>query len=112
MHDMIVTGGENVYPREVEDVLHSHPAVLEAAVFAAPNENWVDAVVAAVVVRRGTTVTAEELVEHCRGQLASYKKPRRIMFVDELPKNASGKILRREMRSMVASIADQTAGAL
>jgi len=101
MNDMIVTGAENVYPREVEDVLHRHPAVLEAAVFPIPDEHWVDAVTAAVVLRAGHAVETEALIEHCRANLASYKKPRLIVFMDELPKNATGKILRREVRATV-----------
>ena len=98
LHDMIVSGGFNVYPREVEDALSSHPAVLEAAVVGRPDAEWGEAVHAFVVSRPGSVVDAEELVEHCRTTLAGYKKPRGVTFVEALPKNASGKILRRSLR--------------
>jgi acyl-CoA synthetase (AMP-forming)/AMP-acid ligase II len=94
--DMIVTGGYNVYPREVEDALSAHPAVLECVVVGAPDERWVEAVSAFVVA--GGTVSEEELVEHCRGRLAAYKVPKTVRFVDEIPKSAVGKLLRRALR--------------
>jgi long-chain acyl-CoA synthetase len=94
---MIVTGGENVYSTEVEDVLYRHPAVLEAAVFAVPDERWGEAV-HAVVVPRGT-VTADELVAFCRESIAGYKVPKRIELREEpLPKSGAGKVLKRELR--------------
>jgi long-chain acyl-CoA synthetase len=96
--DMIVTGGENVYSTEVEDVLYRHPAVLEAAVFGIPDERWGEAV-HAVVVPRGA-VTAEALIEHCRGAIAGYKVPKRIELRDQaLPKSGAGKVLKRELRA-------------
>jgi acyl-CoA synthetase (AMP-forming)/AMP-acid ligase II len=96
--DMIVTGGENVYSTEVEDVLYRHPAVLEAAVFGVPDERWGEAV-HAVVVPRGE-VTADELVAHCRESIAGYKVPKRIELRDEpLPKSGAGKLLKRELRA-------------
>ncbi|MFI4976837.1 MAG: long-chain fatty acid--CoA ligase, partial [Caulobacterales bacterium] len=101
--DMILTGGENVYPREVEEVLYEHPAVLEAAVIGAPDETWGELVVAVVCTRLGENVTPEELIAHCRAQIASYKKPRQVVFIDALPKNASGKVLKRELRDRIAS---------
>jgi fatty-acyl-CoA synthase len=96
--DMIVTGAYNVYPREVEDALHAHPAVSECAVVGAPDERWVEAVVAFVVRRPGSTVTGPELTEHVRTRLAAYKIPKRVEFVDAIPKSAVGKVLRRELR--------------
>jgi fatty-acyl-CoA synthase len=96
--DMIVTGAYNVYPREVEDALHAHPAVAECAVVGAPDERWVEAVVAFVVRRPGGTVTGPQLTEHVRTRLAGYKVPKRIEFVDAIPKSAVGKVLRRELR--------------
>lgn len=96
--DMIVSGGENVYPREVEDVLHQHGAVREAAVFGVPDEHWGELVSAAVVLHHGSNATEAELDAWCREQLAGYKRPRAWHFVDELPKNVSGKILKRELR--------------
>ena len=97
--DVINTGGVLVASREVEDALFSHPAVAEAAVVGTPDEKWVEAVTAVVV--RKTDVTAEELIVHVRTRLASFKVPKAIHFVDELPRNASGKILKRELRAQV-----------
>lgn len=94
--DMIVTGGYNVYPREVEDALAAHPAVRECVVVGAPDERWVEAVTAFVV--PGGEVTAQELVEHCRGLLAGYKVPKTVRFVEEIPKSPVGKLLRRALR--------------
>jgi acyl-CoA synthetase (AMP-forming)/AMP-acid ligase II len=96
--DMVVSGGENVYPREVEDVLYQHPAVAEAAVIGVPDAKWGEAVKALVVAKPGQTVTAEELIEFCNGRLAGYKRPRSVDFVDALPRNPSGKVLKRELR--------------
>jgi long-chain acyl-CoA synthetase len=96
--DMIVTGGENVYSTEVEDVLYRHPAVLEAAVFGVPDERWGEAVHAVVVPR--CPVTADELAAHCRESIAGYKVPKRIELRDEpLPKSGAGKLLKRELRA-------------
>ena len=96
--DMIKTGGENVASREVEEVLYRHPGVEEAAVFGVPHPVWVEAVVAAVVAREGASPTEDELVGHCRVHLAGYKTPKQVHFVDALPKNPSGKLLKRELR--------------
>jgi fatty-acyl-CoA synthase len=96
--DMIVSGGENVYPREVEDVLYQHPAVAEAAVIGVPDPKWGEAVKAVVVLKPGETVTAEVLVEFGKERLAGFKCPRSIDFIDELPRNPSGKVLKRELR--------------
>ena len=93
--DMIVSGGENIYPAEVERVLREHPAVDDVAVVGFPHPRWGETPVAFVV---GAEVEATELIEHCRHHLASYKKPSAITFVAELPRNAAGKVLRRELR--------------
>ena len=96
--DMIVTGGENVYSTEVEDVLYRHPAVAEAAVFGIPHERWGEAVHAVVVPR--SPVTAEELIAHCRESIAGYKVPKRIELRGEpLPKSGAGKLLKRDLRA-------------
>ena len=101
--DMIKTGGENVASREVEEVIYRHPAVEEAAVFGVPHPTWVEAVVAAVVTRRGTQLTEEEVVRHCRTHLAGFKTPKQVYFVDALPKNPSGKLLKRLLRDQFSS---------
>ena len=99
--DMIVTGGENVYSTEVEDVLYRHPAVLEAAVFAVPDDRWGEAVHAVVVPRDDVgAVDEDELVRHCRASIAGYKVPKRIDVRHEpLPKSGAGKVLKRELRA-------------
>lgn len=107
LKDMVVTGGANVYTKEVENVLYQHPAVLEAAVFGLPDEAWGEIVAAAVVRRPGRTASAEDLVAWCRESLAGFKKPRAVHFVDDLPKNASGKVLKRELRKILSDRASQ-----
>ncbi|MBW1785049.1 MAG: long-chain-fatty-acid--CoA ligase [Deltaproteobacteria bacterium] len=96
--DMIISGGFNIYPREVEDVLYMHPAVLEAAVFGVPDDKWGEAIKAAVSLKEGMDASEEEIIDHCKKQLASYKKPLSVDFIKDLPKNAYGKILRRELK--------------
>lgn len=96
--DMIISGGENVYPREVEEVLYQHPAVLEAAVIGIPDPYWVERVHAVVVTRKGESTNAEELIAFCKKQIAGYKTPKTVEFVDSLPKNPAGKILKKELR--------------
>jgi acyl-CoA synthetase (AMP-forming)/AMP-acid ligase II len=98
-NDLILTGGYNVYPAEVEDVLQSHPAVAMCAVFGIPDEIKGEKPWAAVVPRAGATIDAAALDAHCREQLAAYKVPRRFLIVDELPRSSVGKILRRELRA-------------
>ncbi|WP_406457453.1 AMP-binding protein [Streptomyces sp. NBC_00876] len=98
--DMIVSGGENVYPTEVESALAEHPAVSEAAVVGLPDEMWGEAVTAFVVLRAGAgRPTERELVDFTRDRIASYKKPRRVHFLDALPRNPNGKVLKRELRA-------------
>jgi fatty-acyl-CoA synthase len=96
--DMIVSGGENIAGSEVERVLYEHPAVLEAAVVARPDDRWREVPVAFVALRPDAVATAEELVAHCGAQLARFKVPKAITFVDALPRNPSGKVLKRELR--------------
>lgn len=96
--DMIVTGGENVFPTEVEGVLYQHPAVLEAAVIGVPHEKWVEAVRAIVVLREGKETTEEKIIAFCKSHMAGYKCPKSVDFVTELPKTPSGKVLRRVLR--------------
>lgn len=96
--DMIVTGGENVYPREIEELLYQHAAVAEAAVIGVPDATWGEAIKAIVVLRAGKSATAEELMAGLKGKLADYKHPRSVDFVAALPRNPSGKVLKRELR--------------
>lgn len=97
-HDMINTGGFNVYPREVEEVLYQHPAVREAAVVGVPDDRWGEAIAAFVALRPEARCTEPELIEFCRTRLAGYKKPTRVEFLPDLPKSAVGKISRRDLR--------------
>jgi acyl-CoA synthetase (AMP-forming)/AMP-acid ligase II len=97
--DMIVTGGENVYPAEVENALFGHPAVADAAVIGVPDERWGEAVKGVVVLKAGMAATAEEIIADCRGRIAAYKMPKSIDFVAVLPRNPSGKVLRRQLRA-------------
>jgi long-chain acyl-CoA synthetase len=96
--DMIITGGENVYSTEVEAVLYQHPAVLEAAVIGVPDDQWGEAVKAVVVLRDGQQASAEALIAHCREQIAAYKCPKSVDFLDTLPKSGAGKILKADLR--------------
>jgi acyl-CoA synthetase (AMP-forming)/AMP-acid ligase II len=100
--DMIVSGGENIASPEVERVLYEHPAVLEAAVVGEPDERWGEVPVAFVVRRPGAEVDADQLREFCLGRLAKFKVPRRVEFIDALPRNPSGKVLKRELRPWAA----------
>ena len=96
--DMIKSGGENVSSREVEEAIYQHPFVSEVAVIGLPHPKWIEAVAAFIVKREGADCTEEAIALHCSQRLAGFKAPKRIIFVDALPKNASGKILKRELR--------------
>jgi acyl-CoA synthetase (AMP-forming)/AMP-acid ligase II len=98
--DMIISGGQNIYSREVEEALFAHPAVLEAAVIGVRDEKWGETVRALIVRRAEATLTEEEVIAHCRANLAGYKKPKSVMFIDELPKLASGKVNKQELRAL------------
>ncbi len=102
--DIIVSGGENVYPIEVEEVLSQHPDVAEAAVIGVPDERWGETVKALVVARAGSSPSADELVAFARQLLAGYKLPRSIEFVDELPRTPSGKVLKRKLRERTVTL--------
>ena len=95
---MIVSGGENVYPIEVEEALCAAPGVADVAVIGVPDDRWGEAVKALVIRRQDSAVSADELVAFARGQLAGYKLPRSIEFVDDLPRTPTGKVLKRELR--------------
>lgn len=96
--DIIIRAGENISPEEIEAVLHSHPKVDEAAVIGIPDEEWGELPMAVVVVKKGQVATPEELMEYCRANLASFKRPRSVVFIDELPRNPMGKVLKRVLR--------------
>jgi long-chain acyl-CoA synthetase len=96
--DMIITGGENVYPKEVEDILSEHQAVQECVATSAPDEKWGERVQAVVVLKEGHKTTEKELIDHCKGKLAGYKCPKKIDFWDKLPKTTVGKIQRNEVK--------------
>ena len=97
-NDMIISGGANIYPREVEEVIARHHAVAEVVVFGVPDPKWGEAVKAIVVPQQGIQGTADDIINFCRANLASYKKPQSVEFLTSLPKNAYGKVLRRELR--------------
>ncbi len=96
--DMIISGGENIYSREIEEVLHKHPAVADAAVIGVPHEQWGETVKAFVVLRDGQTATAEEIIDFTRAFLAGFKRPRSLEFIESLPRNLSGKVLKKVLR--------------
>jgi long-chain acyl-CoA synthetase len=103
--DMIISGGENIYPREVEDLLHAHPGVLDVAVVGQPNDRWGETVTA-FVVKKDPKVTDEELDIHCKNSnhLANYKRPRKYIFCEALPRNASGKIMKFVLRKQLEEL--------
>jgi long-chain acyl-CoA synthetase len=96
--DMVVSGGENIFPREVEEILYKHPSVQEAAVIGIPDPYWVERVHAVVVLKKGASVTDHELIDFCKQNLARFKAPKSVEFVDALPKTSTNKILKRELR--------------
>jgi fatty-acyl-CoA synthase/long-chain acyl-CoA synthetase len=97
--DMIISGGMNIYPAEIEAAIDSHPDVYEAAVFGIPSEEWGETVHAVVVARPGSGLDEAMVIAHARANLASYKVPRSVTWIDELPKTGSGKVLKRELRA-------------
>jgi fatty-acyl-CoA synthase len=99
-HDMVISGGVNIYPREIEDLLHTHPAILEAAVVGVPDPEWGETLRAFIVVRHGQDISEGEVIDFCRSGLADFKRPRKVTFLAELPRNPTGKILKRELREL------------
>jgi fatty-acyl-CoA synthase len=98
--DMVISGGVNIYPREIEDHLSTHPAILEAAVVGVPDPEWGESLRAFVVLRNGHQLTEADVINYCREHLADYKRPRKVTFLAEMPRNPTGKILKRELREM------------
>jgi acyl-CoA synthetase (AMP-forming)/AMP-acid ligase II len=96
--DMIISGGVNIYPAEIEDVLHRHPAVEDVAVFGVPDPEWGERVHAAIQRRSGAELAADEVIAFCRQRLADYKAPREVSFHDDFPRDTAGKLVKRLLR--------------
>ncbi len=96
--DMIIRGGENISPQEVEDILHSHPKIDEAAIIGIPDPEWGQEPRAIVVLKNGENLDPDEIIEYCRSRLAGFKRPRSVVFIDSLPRNPMGKVLKKELR--------------
>jgi fatty-acyl-CoA synthase len=99
-HDMVISGGVNIYPREIEDHLHAHPAIADAAVVGVPDPEWGETLRAFIVLRDGHRLSADDVIAYCRNHLADFKRPRKVTFVAELPRNPTGKVLKRELREL------------
>ena len=103
LEELVISGGENVYPAEIEDALHAHPDVVEAAVVGVPDERFGEVCAAFVVLREHASATEDELRDHCRERLARFKVPRTVTFVDELPRSSMGKVRKDELRAAVGA---------
>jgi fatty-acyl-CoA synthase len=104
LKDMYISGGENVYPAEIESVLHEHELVADAAVVGVPDERWGESGVAFVVLERAAQASEDDLLEHCRARLAKYKVPRAVRFVAELPRSGMNKVLKDELRELEVGV--------
>ena len=98
IRDMIIRGGENIYPKEIEDFIYTHPKVSDVQVIGVPDKQYGEEIMACVILKEGVTMTEDELKEFCRENMAKHKTPRYVAFVDEFPMNAAGKILKYKMR--------------
>jgi fatty-acyl-CoA synthase len=103
--DMVISGGVNIYPREIEDRLHTHPAILEAAVVGVPDPEWGETLRAFVVLRSEQQLTESEVIDYCRAELSDFKRPRQVTFVTSLPRNAMGKVLKHQLRAEASLLA-------
>lgn len=103
--DMVISGGVNIYPREIENILHNHPDIVEAAVIGVPDDEWGESLAAFVVARPGCELDAAAVAHYCRDNLASYKSPRQVHFIDVLPRTVTGKVLKRNLRELAAQAA-------
>ncbi len=99
---MIIRGGENIYPREIDDLLYTHPAIAHAAVIGVPDELYGEEVTAFVVLKDADSVTETEIVDFCKQHLADFKCPKTVHFVDDIPKGPTGKLLKRELAKLFA----------
>lgn len=97
--DIIITGAENVYPREVEEVLYAHPLIAEAAVIGVPDPKWGEAIKAVVTVKSGGSTSERDVIDFCRERIAGFKCPKSVDFADDLPENPAGKILKKDLRA-------------
>jgi acyl-CoA synthetase (AMP-forming)/AMP-acid ligase II len=97
--DMVISGGVNIYPAEIEEVIYEHDAVLDVAVIGVPNDEWGEELKAVVQLKPGARASADDIIDFCRERLADYKRPRTVDFVAEVPRNPSGKLLKREIRA-------------
>jgi acyl-CoA synthetase (AMP-forming)/AMP-acid ligase II len=104
MKDMIISGGENIYPAEVESVLIEHPAIADVAVIGMPDEKWGESVVAVVVKADAVVLSPQDVIDFANGRMARYKLPRRVVFTDLLPRNPAGKVLKRELREQFGTM--------
>jgi acyl-CoA synthetase (AMP-forming)/AMP-acid ligase II len=100
---MIITGGENVYSIEIENVLYSHPDILESAVVGLPDKIWGEKIIAAVVLKSGKSTNDKNIIDFCKEHLADFKVPKRIVFLEELPKTGSNKISKQKLREFLLS---------
>jgi fatty-acyl-CoA synthase/long-chain acyl-CoA synthetase len=98
---MIISGAENIYPKEIEDVIHSHPQVREVAVIGIPDEIWGESVCAVVTPAEKHELTEARIIDYCASRLSNYKKPKKVVFMTELPKNAAGKVMKHVLREQV-----------
>ena len=98
--DMVISGGINIYPRDIEETLLQHPDISDAAVIGLPDEKWGERLKAFIVLAPGTSLTAEDITAFCDGRISSMKTPKEIDFIDQLPRNASGKVLKTELRQL------------
>ena len=104
--DMIVSGGENIYTSEVEAALYQHPDIQECAVVGVPDEKFGEALFAVIITTPGSTLTQTEVINHCRKRIGGFKIPRQLVFVEEMPKSAMGKILKNELRRKYSTKSD------
>jgi acyl-CoA synthetase (AMP-forming)/AMP-acid ligase II len=106
---MFISGGENVYPAEVERVLIKHPAVSEVAVVGVPHPKWGEVGAAAIVLKHGRRATEQEIIDYCQGQLAKYKVPKSIHFLDQLPRTVSQKVQKQELKKVIVALGQRFA---
>jgi acyl-CoA synthetase (AMP-forming)/AMP-acid ligase II len=95
---MVISGGVNIYPREIEEVLFQHPEIVEAAVVGVPDDKWGERLKAFVVRRRGSALTEQAVIEFCEGRISRMKTPKEVAFIEQVPRNANGKVLKTALR--------------